>query len=780
MTGRILIIEDDLDFAGQLKTVCEGHDYSTAVALTAADGLRSFRDSPADLVLLDLKLPGVHGIRVAEDLRMLPGGRDVPIFLMSAVYRRPELFGNDMARLGIDTYLPKPFSFDVMIRQIGEELGGAERGRAAVRARANSSSPSDSRAYARADSVPAPLPDALGSASLSVPLAQEDTMLRVDNARRLPRTGDMTPETWVRILTTVFHSHSCGRIVRKTGTKSRTVYLLNGYPVWAEGPSPREGVLRFFRVEGVLDAATAELIATDLGDGEMSLRGLLLATGKLSSDDLDDLLEDWVAEEVRNVLRHRGEFEFIRSDDFVGKIPVFEVNPIPVLWEGLEESLNRGEIRRSLDELADRTLGRTRNFDKMFGYVGAAPSLRAIGEAFAHPRTLRQIRAQFPNEPAANMSIWFLIHAGLVAVSDSPATVAGPHVRTKKSDDSQSSPSSLSTRSVSPPGANAEEEIGGMEVEYEVREGSKSRLLARELEDRFDKEASSPRALVELHFATHLELDYYAFLGVPNDATLEEIDVAYQALAPRYRLRNLGPDLPEEIREQARQLLARLVSVFSELSDGTRRKAYDRLMEQGVQGVARSPRYTDSTNFDLEDTAPSSLSAQDYVHDGRDLSDWLPGEGDAEELRKRCARLDEVEAGTLREAREAMSSGAYETAFRLLDSLRERHPSDVVLLADLGWCRFSSDPDDIRTVDKAVEWVDLGLAFEPSNARALAVKARMLCYARREEDAHAALKRLAPLMPEADWVRAELARRNESPEGIADAKGLKRFWGAKK
>jgi len=321
-----------------------------------------------------------------------------------------------------------------------------------------------------------------------------------------------------------------------------------------------------------------------------------------------------------------------------------------------------------------------------------------------------------------------------------------------------------------------------MEVAFEVRTGSASRAVARTLQTRLEGEASSPSALVELHHATRLDLDHYSFLGVKSDATLEEIDAAYQVLAPRYRLRNLGPEASGPLRAQAKDLLARLVNAFSDLSDVARRRAYDRLMERELQGVARASKADESGTFLLEDTTPSPAgpSRMSAGVVAVDLSDWLPGGGDPSELRKRCARLDEVEANTLCEAREAMAAGAFETAFRLLDSLRESHPSDVLLLADIAWCRFSTDPDQMRMVDKAVEWVDLGLAFEPSNARALAVKARILCYAMREEEAYACLKRLAPLLPEADWVRAELGRRNDSPEGIAEAKGLKRFWGARK
>ena len=781
MNERILIIEDDLDFAGQLKTLCESRGYRARVALTAADGLRSFRAWLPSLVLLDLKLPDGHGMRVAGDIRSEPGGDDVPIFFMSAVYRRRELFERDMALLGVDTYLPKPFSLEDLARRIGAVFAGTDLGRAIVRERLSVLKSGAGRAYAREDSVPTVLPDALSNSPSTRPgTLSDDRLPRADSARRLPRSGEMRPEIWVRILTTLFHSHSNGLVVRKRGGKKRTIYFLNGYPVWAEGPSPEEGILRFFRVEGVLDATLAERVGSDLAAGGMSLHGLLLATGKVKADDLSGLFEDWVAEEVRNTLRHAGEFEFVQTEDFAGKIPVYEVNPIPTLWEGLEESLDRRELRRSLEEVASRELGRTRNFGKMFGYIGASETLKAVGDMLEFPRTLRQIRAKFRDDPGVNLSIWFLLHAGLVAVSDSPA----PTLARVSREQAEVVPGEASSDEDTSPPHNEDdgEELGGMEVEFEVRRDSVARVLARALAEKLDSEASSTEELVQRHHASRLGLDHYSFLGVSREASLEEIDAAYQVLAPRYRLRNLGPEVSDDVKGWARALLARLVAAFSELSDPSRRRAYDRLIDTELEGVARMPSEgSELTTGGSEFTAShEGRGAQAHGVGAIDLSDWVPSADNPNELRERCVRLDEVDAARLREAIQEMAAGAFLTAFGVLDSLRESHPSDVLLLADMAWCQFSMDPDDIRSVDKALEWADLGLAFEPSNVRALSVRARILCYARREEEAHASLRRLAPLLPEAEWVRFELVRRNDSLEAVEKSKGLRRFWGAQK
>jgi len=325
-------------------------------------------------------------------------------------------------------------------------------------------------------------------------------------------------------------------------------------------------------------------------------------------------------------------------------------------------------------------------------------------------------------------------------------------------------------------------DLGGVEVEFQIEQRSGEDDLAKELEAQLDAAAGSLLALIELHHATRLDLDHYSFLGIERGASLPEIDAAYQVLAPRYRTRSLGPEASPEIKKKAKTLLARLVGAFSELSDPARRRAYDRLIERDLDGRARSSSFGESVPVTAESsTAPSLAVVPDGIGIAAiDLSDWLPGGDDTTEVRRRCARLDEVDAEKLREARRAMAAGAFETAYNLFDQLRERDPSDVLLLADIGWCQFSSDPDDIRSVDKAIEWLDLGLAFEPSNARALSVKTRILCYAGREEEAHANLRRLAPLMPETEWVRLELARRNDSPEEVEKARGLRRFWGGRK
>jgi len=69
MARGILLIEDEEVLAKNIKRYLERHGYDTLVAGTAAEGLRLFDKSDLDLVLLDLNLPDLHGLKVLEEMR---------------------------------------------------------------------------------------------------------------------------------------------------------------------------------------------------------------------------------------------------------------------------------------------------------------------------------------------------------------------------------------------------------------------------------------------------------------------------------------------------------------------------------------------------------------------------------------------------------------------------------------------------------------------------------------------------------------------------------------
>ena len=103
--ARILIVEDEPQLRGLLRLYLERAGYAVTDAGDGASALASFRADGADLVVLDLMLPGMQGEAVLEALRE---AADVPILITSAKRSDAERIAG--LHLGADDYLAKPFN----------------------------------------------------------------------------------------------------------------------------------------------------------------------------------------------------------------------------------------------------------------------------------------------------------------------------------------------------------------------------------------------------------------------------------------------------------------------------------------------------------------------------------------------------------------------------------------------------------------------------------------------------------------------------------------------
>lgn len=103
---RILIIEDDQAVHRALRRLFEPEGYTIQAALDGPAGVDAFRAAPPSAVVLDMRLPGMHGRDVCRALKQIAAA--VPIIILSAasdVMDKVLLF-----ELGADDYVTKPFS----------------------------------------------------------------------------------------------------------------------------------------------------------------------------------------------------------------------------------------------------------------------------------------------------------------------------------------------------------------------------------------------------------------------------------------------------------------------------------------------------------------------------------------------------------------------------------------------------------------------------------------------------------------------------------------------
>ncbi len=110
---RVLIVEDEEDFADPLAFLLRKEDFSPAVATTGSEALEEFDRTGADIVLLDLMLPGMSGTDVCKQLRARSA---VPVIMVTA--RDSEIDKVVGLELGADDYVTKPYSARELIARI--------------------------------------------------------------------------------------------------------------------------------------------------------------------------------------------------------------------------------------------------------------------------------------------------------------------------------------------------------------------------------------------------------------------------------------------------------------------------------------------------------------------------------------------------------------------------------------------------------------------------------------------------------------------------------------
>jgi DNA-binding response OmpR family regulator len=110
----ILVIEDQEDLAELYEATLRKAGYKVRTTLTGEEGLAEFQASGADVIILDMTLPEMHGTQVLREVRNL--NASVPVIVVSA--ETSAQLREQCERLGIQDYLPKPVNYDAMLTAV--------------------------------------------------------------------------------------------------------------------------------------------------------------------------------------------------------------------------------------------------------------------------------------------------------------------------------------------------------------------------------------------------------------------------------------------------------------------------------------------------------------------------------------------------------------------------------------------------------------------------------------------------------------------------------------
>src|SRR3954468_14208863 len=117
---RILVVEDDLDIAALIARYLEKAGHVVERLTSGPSVMPRLRAQPADLVILDLMLPGASGLAVCEAMRAEPATAGITVIMLTAGGEESDRIAG--LEIGADDYVTKPFSPKELVARVAARL----------------------------------------------------------------------------------------------------------------------------------------------------------------------------------------------------------------------------------------------------------------------------------------------------------------------------------------------------------------------------------------------------------------------------------------------------------------------------------------------------------------------------------------------------------------------------------------------------------------------------------------------------------------------------------
>lgn len=119
---KILIIEDDLFLLGMYATKFEMENLKVFTAEDGEKGLKIANKESPDLILLDIKLPGIDGFEVLKNLKKETGTKNIPVILLTNLSQKEEV-ERGLSLGAVDYLIKAHFMPSEVVNKIKKVLG---------------------------------------------------------------------------------------------------------------------------------------------------------------------------------------------------------------------------------------------------------------------------------------------------------------------------------------------------------------------------------------------------------------------------------------------------------------------------------------------------------------------------------------------------------------------------------------------------------------------------------------------------------------------------------
>jgi DNA-binding response OmpR family regulator len=324
----ILIVDDDRHTRALLERMCKSdarvarHELRVLQAGDGVEGLRIFTAEKPDLVVADLVMPRMDGLRFCQELRAQANGHSFALLVLSGVARDELLRSRLRQELGASVYT-KPYQIHDLVNAIERQLSR----------------------LTRTDSVDTVRVDTVGDSPQPV---------------NEPRRGTLIETPLARLLVDLHEDRATGTLELRRGRIEKSVDLIVGHPVAVTSNQRSEMLGHFLVLKGVITEKVHQQALELAHDEEMRLGAALQELGHLSSADLLKHLTSQARFKITRALRWPdGSWAFRPNRDLLEAAKGNALDPVAVVFLGLRRTSTPEQAGRVVAPLQGRRVGLT-------------------------------------------------------------------------------------------------------------------------------------------------------------------------------------------------------------------------------------------------------------------------------------------------------------------------------------------------------------------------------------------------------------------------------------
>jgi len=383
---KILVVDDDPWIAKMLEFVASDAGHAAVVCKDGYDAIEKFAEVMPDLVLLDVVLPKLDGLKVCEHIKKAPIGRLTPVLVFSGIYRD----STEALKLGADAFLAKPFT----PQQIGQQIK---------------------------QMLPL-LPDA-PPADLAAPPLKPG-----------PGESGLLLEPLPKALGRLFKAQATGVLTLRSRVGIKYLFMDKGNVVQVRSPNTAAGVTTMLLARGKVTAGQLEDLERRVREsgGKKNLSQLLVETNLVKAEELRKLVLSQMLWEIFEVFRWReGCHSFQESPPLpagAGQFKLDVQSPNLVQW-GVRKMDPRADDLDVLVPSRMTFLARMPDAEERLKPLQLTERERAIVHLIDGTKTLQEIVSIADLAGTDAVPILYTLLCTGVIVSSPPASTVAPKFR---------------------------------------------------------------------------------------------------------------------------------------------------------------------------------------------------------------------------------------------------------------------------------------------------------------------------------------------------------------